>query len=217
MKKKNLHAAMAAAMVMCSGTASAALFTFDYTFGQTVIGPSGTVVHGEFTGNWNAGNTYVENVAFSSLSYTLNSVTTTISGGPWTAVQYYQAGGTGALPGDPPPGSPARIHTNLLSNDFFLLDCNFTFGVGCSNIADLSVGFLIRSPGIEASGLFKYPNASGTDWQTLVRADNEQHQGATWLLKEIQTPTAVPEPVTLALLGAGIAGIGFARRRRRIA
>ena len=28
------------------------------------------------------------------------------------------------------------------------------------------------------------------------------------------TPTAVPEPVTLALVGVGLAGIGFTRRRK---
>lgn len=45
-------------------------------------------------------------------------------------------------------------------------------------------------------------------------AANIENSGSGIVDSVTLIPSAVPEPATLALLGLGIAGIGFARRRR---
>jgi PEP-CTERM putative exosortase interaction domain len=115
-----------------------------------------------------------------------------------------------------------------LTHLFFTFDSTgFSSGVGLffktgSQAAGPSIGSLNTTASGFTSGsdLFGFGNfvsgplSSGTYRMDMVAV------GADWGLNSyafdfvVEAPSAVPEPGTLALFGLGLAGLGFARRRR---
>jgi hypothetical protein len=113
------------------------------------------------------------------------------------SVLYYTGGGSN-------PSTPAMNHSlaNMLGNGWSLLqNVNGTgtdyssFGLASSALTVSSYWYISANSAAFASG-----QDLGDDY---------------FKVKSISGTKAVPEPGTLALLGLGLAGIGFARRRRR--
>jgi hypothetical protein len=63
---------------------------------------------------------------------------------------------------------------------------------------------------IFSAGEYEIVNGAAATWASN---STSSFVGFTWLYSA--SPAQVPEPATLALLGIGIAGIGFAKRRKR--
>jgi hypothetical protein len=92
---------------------------------------------------------------------------------------------------------------------------------GGATAADLllSASGSLPGPGISAPADLRLSLESGFSLQTnidgswVLVVDGFTYQGdrGTWTLERI---TAVPEPGTLSLLGLGLAGVGFMRRRK---
>jgi hypothetical protein len=86
---------------------------------------------------------------------------------------------------------------------------NVGFDIGSDGIAFAALQPL--TTGVGAAGL--YTVNLGTGAATLVGQISPSRQDITGLAI-VLVPLSVPEPATLALLGLGLAGLGFLRRRR---
>ena len=91
--------------------------------------------------------------------------------------------------------------TTLLDNGSFFNNNGLTYDPG-----------LDRIWGIDFDGLlFQYDPNSGYARTTITSGLDTSYSGLAWV-GQVQ----VPEPGTLALLGIGLAGMGLARRRRKV-
>jgi hypothetical protein len=122
-----------------------------------------------------------------------------VAGQPFTAVTatYTDPGGAEPNPFDP---------FGLIS-DHYTADCN----VNAAKDAAVVRPCTITDPEtiFSVSGTFLYPTEGAFTLITDI-----DHEGVTTEVRSTATIAPAPEPATLTLVGAGLAGLGFSRRRK---
>jgi hypothetical protein len=128
---------------------------------------------------------------------------------PSNGISFQETAGGTNNPSNPPDNLFSNP-TILAANGTTTIDYEFvsqvgTFGVGTSEFGI----FTTTDPNVVFFGLDDNgsgPNGPGPD---------DNHDDIIIRATTLSQPIDIPEPATLGLLGAGLAGIGFATRRRR--
>jgi hypothetical protein len=130
---------------------------------------------------------------------------------------------TGNNPGDtkalfPPSQSGPMVFSlqdvtsaNIFTSNIADIDGNYHVRI-TSNYADFGLGAL---PGAAATVLAGLPGSiTYIGWEDLIAGQNSDFDYNDLIFAFVNTSIAVPEPLTLSLFGAGIAGAALLRRRK---
>ena len=218
-------ATTAVGAISCTGSLATPEDVFLENF--TVPGASSlniTVQTYGFGGGTNAAGTPIATGGFDSLVALFSRPTETVltdgSGNPIASADnlFFSPSG-GFSPGCPPAGTfPVGSVSGVCGDD--RLTVSLTPGLYTLLLSDANYVPYAVNPGPPISSLLSdgYGDLTGGVFQTCVTSvdcNTDTGNFAVDILGLPATPTAVPEPGILSLLGSGLLGLGFLYRRRR--